>query len=795
MGLRSHLSGSFWTAVLLLCGSLMSYAQGLAPLPGDGRIVVGTLPNGITYHLCSNTSKKGFADFALVRKGPVDQFEARYSLAGLPGFEETAPYEFLARHGIGCGREGYIRYEGDATIYNFRDVPVTSVLDTTLLMIFNIVDRHPETQDIVIAGDINTSSVVERLKVLSMMVPQRTAAPEGTAYVWKPGKERNVIHSRRAVGASYRSPRTPRENMATAQPVVTSKFSIELGMIVKTRVERALNAAGIPFESVVADHTSSSQTPGDEMYDFKVITRPEYSSAVAGILGSELSDMDRNGASVAEYQEARNELLRNADIIVGGTAGQDSTIVRRCVASYLYGASLASPETVIGFFTSKAMDIVKEAALFNSFTGAILDRQENLTLSVLSDGDVKAFDEGWTNAERSLDVKVIEFPDTLGLKTTPYRFKVKRSVPEPISGGTLITYSNGIRVIYARNTSMKGRFAYSLLLRGGGSLLDGMTPQEQAKLPDMLFCDNISGLDGYAFRRMLTCNGIVMRPSVTPVAMTLTGSAPSDKLGLLMKSLLSISGARNPSGQDEFTAKAEKYFDSQFSHVSDGYIILIGDLEADHVKKLLSNYVAGFSVNKVPFSRLDSSDAPASGVLLETAEGDTDMISARRTALLPFTTERLLALRLASMVARKAYVGALSPLGWSVDIDYSYDLMPHEAIQARIDIFPAKEEGLPDFVSPNDPMAALAAFRKALKTMTTNESELKIYRDIVLAELKADVGNPEFMVKAVLARYAVGKDLVTNFEEKLKSVKVEDVNAMLSAIAGAGGKDIIVKSK
>lgn len=795
MNFKHYIFGGVIAAVLFLCGGLMARAQGLAPLPADSRIVVGTLPNGITYHLCSNASKKGFADFALVRKGPVDQFEARYSLAGLPGFEETAPYEFLARHGIGCGREGYIRYEGDATIYNFRDVPVTSVLDTTLLMIFNIVDRHPETQDIVVAGDINTSAVVERLKVLSMMVPQRAAAPEEAAYVWKPETERIVLRSKKAVGVSYKSPRTPRENMATAQPVVTSKFSIELGMIVKTRVERALNAAGIPFESVVVSHTSSSQTPGDEIYDFKVITSPEFSPAAASVLGAELSDLDRLGASQAEYQEARNELFRNADIIVGGTAGQDSTIVRRCVASYLYGASLASPETVIGFFTSKAMDIAKETALFNSFAGAILDRQKNLTLSVLSDGDAEAFDEGWMNAEKSLDVKVIEFPDTLGLKTTPYKFKVKRSVPEPISGGTLITYSNGVRVIYSRNTSMRGRFAYSLLLRGGGNILGEMTAEEQAKLPEKLLCGNIAGLDGYAFRRMLTCNGIVMRPAVTPVAMTLTGSAPSDKLGLLMKSLLSISGARTPVGEDEFTEKAEKYFASQFSHVSDGYIILIGDLEADHVKKLLGNYVAGFSVNKVPFSRLDVAETPASGVLLETAEGDADMISARRTALLPFTTERLLALRIASMVARKAFVGALSPLGWSVDIDYSYDLMPHEAIQARVNIFPAKEEGLPDFVSPNDPMAALTAFKTALKTMTTNEAELKIYREIVLAELKADVENPEFMVKAVLARYAVGKDLVTNYAEKLRSVKVEDINAILSAIAQAGGKDIVVSSK
>ncbi|MCR5003723.1 MAG: hypothetical protein K5984_05070 [Bacteroidales bacterium] len=792
MRVGNSILGGFAAAALFLCSGFSSGAQQLASLPADSKIVTGELPNGITYHLCANDSKKGFADFALVRKGPVDPFEARYSLAGLPGFYESAPFEFLARHGIGYDRDGYIRYEGDATIYNFRDVPVTSVLDTTLLMIFNIIDRHPETQDIVIAGDISTSAVVERMKVLSMMVPQRTPAPEPRKYVWEPELERPVLVSADGVRATYKSPRTPVDKMNTAQPVVTRKFSIELGIIAKNRIERALLSAGVPFGRVSVTHTNSSQTPGDELYEFYIETASENGSQAARVLGAELSDLCRNGASVAEYQEARNELMSNADLILGGTAGEDSTIVRRCVASYLYGSSLASAETVKGFFTSKAMKIETETSLFNNFVAAIVDRTTNLTLSVPSASDAKSFDEGWKNAEISDDVKVIDFPDTLGLKTTPYKFKLKRSVSEPISGGELWTFSNGIKVVYKRNTNLKGRFAYSLMIRGGGSMLADMTAEQQSKLPEMVFCNNIAGLSNYAFHRMLTCNGIVMNPEVSPVALSLSGTSPSSKLGLLLKSLLSITGARQPQSDDEFTLKAENYFTSQFSHVSDGYIILVGDLESDNVKKLLMQSVAGFSVNKAPVTRNGIPEMPASGVLLETRTGGPESILAERTALVPFTTERLLALRLASMVARRALVGSLAPLGWSIDVKYSYELMPVEAMKLKARLIPAKEDGLPDGISPNNPEEALAALRTALKTMAANDKELSGLKAIVLAELKADMNNPEFIVSCVQARYSVGKDLVTNYADKLGSISVGDVNAVLSAIAEAGGKDIII---
>ena len=40
--------------------------------------------------------------------------------------------------------------------------------------------------------------------------------------------------------------------------------------------------------------------------------------------------------------------------------------------------------------------------------------------------------------------------------------------------------------------------------------------------------------------------------------------------------------------------RAEKYFAERFDHMSDGVLILCGDLDADVAKKLLSRHLGGF---------------------------------------------------------------------------------------------------------------------------------------------------------------------------------------------------------
>ena len=66
-------------------------AQTLPSLPLDGNIRKGTLRCGVTYYMVTGGEVKGYADFAVVRRGEAP------SAAGREGLDTR----WLSRHGIG----------------------------------------------------------------------------------------------------------------------------------------------------------------------------------------------------------------------------------------------------------------------------------------------------------------------------------------------------------------------------------------------------------------------------------------------------------------------------------------------------------------------------------------------------------------------------------------------------------------------------------------------------------------------------------------------------------------------
>ena len=157
----------------LLGISIMMPARELPTLPAEKNIRTGTLQNGIRYYLVASSAKKGFADFALVRKGEVPTDLTSAQMQKLEKFSGTSPESFLVRNGIGAGWNGYFEEWDGSTIFRFPDVPMynKSVADSTLLLTFALVADSPAPQAIVIAGDISHEEILRRMDLFSLLVP------------------------------------------------------------------------------------------------------------------------------------------------------------------------------------------------------------------------------------------------------------------------------------------------------------------------------------------------------------------------------------------------------------------------------------------------------------------------------------------------------------------------------------------------------------------------------------------------------------------------------------------------
>lgn len=862
--MRIRFKQVLWLSVQLVLLSISLGAQPLPSVPAASGVVSGTLPNGLAYYLVSNPASKGHADFALVQKGPSREDVSRAALADLPHFQGEKPYQFLAKLGVGYNNFGFIRPTEASTTFFFHDVPVSqaAVRDTVLLLMFDISETCPYEQALIVSGDVDKSVMRERMNVFSMMVTQRSRLPEPDPYEWKPSETPGFRfvqagpQDEATLTVRYSSPRTPREAMNTAQPLVTQLFAEELGVIVRERLEQAFRAADIPLARVSSSYRGSDRGPGAELYSFSVTTGRNDLGRATEAVGAVLGELDAHGASLREFQAAKDRFLSSLAPASSGLSNEEW--VEKCASAFLYGANLADPAYVNDFFTSRNIASQRELELFNDFVSALLDPARAVTLRYVAPADslargplTSAFADGWAAAAGSTTVREyrVNQSDTLGLYVPKTKSKLRHTVSEPMTGGELWTFANGMRVIYKRTTAQKGSFSYGFLLNGGYSDVPGLARGEGGFIADMLTVGDIGGVTGGSFVKMLESNGVSFEPSVSLTDFRLTGRAPSSRLQLLLKSLLTLSrdravnsdayryyrecerlrlsmdrkqhdgihavvdsimcpdyiymdGKRLSGLSDDLPERAEEYFRGIFSRCNDGVLVLVGDLDPYMLKKVLPRYMGGFVTGGKPSARPQVDFNLRSGWSTYTVDAEDSgvgsgepCITVAESAVIPFTLERYFSFRVAAMELQKHLAGALAETGMYAEVSDDLELFPAERLTVRIVCRPTEEGGLPADVLAEDPLRVLGVVRGALADFSAAgppATSLADSKASLLAELEAGMSAPDFLVRSAMVRYSVGKDMVTGYKSKAGAVTQASVREILSALDSGSKVEFVV---
>lgn len=844
--MRGFIEKSFLCFVLIGF-SIMMPAQNLPALQKDAAVTTGNLSNGISYYLVTNPAMKGVADFALVRKGDPDTLAARKELASLPHFNATIPYKFLSRKGIGCRPEGYISYRDDATIFRFDDVPVfdQAASDTTLLMLFDLIAAQPSRHAVVVAGDINPSAIIERMNVFSLMVPSRNPVYKKKEYVWTPSTatEYSFIPSEQSsLTMEFRSPRTPDDQMNTIQPFISELFSNALREVVYDRVKETLISRNIPVKSLEVSYSGSASGSGDEIFRVGALTGRSQLMPASLAVATVLSEICSKGIGVEEYLVARNSVLN------GFLKTQtNDALVLRCVSSYLYGADLASPSTKATFFSSRNMSPKAECELFNSYAVALLSDMESP--KVTWTGNAEDYDEWFwpvifasvTNSVSSLDKPVYNWrtssKDTSALWNDRSKLKLKSVATEPVSGGEMWTFSNGMKVIY-KNMPTRGKFSYSFMIKGGFSTVQNLSRGEGAFFSDMFGLCDIAGMSGRDFDKILKANGVDMNCSVSASDLRLYGSAPSNRLQLTLKALLSAANQRKPSASafeswrkmelatlkpayldslmyQDYNYSAVKtpsglvastmedasdFFDSQFMRANDGVLVLVGDLSPESAQKILCQYLGGFRVSRSMSVRQFSPYKLRTGSTTYSRRGEPVSISIALACTEPFTTENYMAFRVAALAMQRRLTGVMAENGFSVRMSDRFTVWPQEALELIFTCSPVPENGLPYGVESGStqPMKSLVAARKVIEDVLSQPvgaAELASCKALLANGYSTYLADPKNYVDAVLMRYSGGKDVLTGYNNRIGSVSADRVKEIFGALSEGMRIEYVVKQQ
>lgn len=832
-------------ALVLLCVSTLMPGQNLPPLQKDGNITTGQLQNGITYYLVNNPKLKGVADFALVLNGRPDTADARKGLVSLHHFNKTMPYKFLARKGIGCRPEGYISYPDGATLYRFDDVPIIDQAssDSTLLMIFDIIYDHSFPCAIIISGDINVGNLVNRMTVFSMSVPKRNPTNKKGKYSWKPSDAMKFSFSpseTTAVTLDLRSPRTPEGMMNTIQPFLTSIYVNSLELIIKSRLVETAEARDIPVLSLSSEYVNSSMTSEDEHLKIRFRTAKGQMIQASLCLASIVAELAKNGVTKAEYKTAMG--------VIHGYLSEvqdNSDMVEKCVASYLHGSDLATMASKLNYISSRNLNSDVELGLFNNYAKALLDNPENLNISWSGSEDEcddwtreTAFGLTWNAVSAADNIQypwIVSDGDTLMIGKKRSRTKLKSSSPHAVSGGELWTFENGMKVIFKQQPSPSKEFSFSMLINGGFSTVKDLAIGEGAFFSDMLWLYDIAGMSGYNFQKVLNANNVNLKSSVTLSDMRLYGSAPSDKFLLVIKALTSVANDRalntaafesykrlekpqravldslmypgyryslkkTPAGLvDKTQMDADEYFGRQFIKANDGVLVIVGDLSSkERVRKILESYLGAFRVSKVVPGRPAIQYKYRQGDVTFSSSGEDKMIGIGIATALPFTTENNIAFLAAALQLHQALSGKMAENGFYVEMTSNLKLYPMESVELIFNCQPVPECGLPlgvDSGSEN-PMRAVNAAKKVISDVLAKpitDGELKAYKTLLSNRYSASIAVPSRFIDAILLRYAYGKDILTDYGNRINGITAERVNQVKKALLEGMRIEYVVK--
>ena len=819
-------------SALCLFSRIVPAQTQLPPLPVDSRIQRGTLGSGVTYYMVTDPSVKGYADIAIVQR------DEPLSASKREGLQSS----FLGRMEVSPGPEGFLSDVDGSTVYRFRGVPFykPEVLDSTMLYTFSLVAQSKAQQAVIVSGDIDAPELKKKMDIFSMMVPRMLVKENHRPdYVWEPSPAPSVqFHEgkKAQVSITYSGSRIPFPYMNTAQALVTDLFGLEFKVLLQHRLERALREAGIAYGDIGFDALRSEDYGGDERYSVHVTVAPDQHNAAMRVMAGTLAQMDTYGVTPEEFTEAKKVLLpyihKKAELTPA-----PSEYVSRCIAHFLYGANLAPYSETLRLFARKNVADSTETRLFNNFSGALLDQLGNLTLEYTAAPDTLDKDQELFYYNLSyLYGSVVDVgtdyswrgADTLGLNASCPKVRIRSEKKEPVTGSTLWTFSNGMRVCY-KEVRGSGIFHYAVQLNGGLAQIPDIREGEGGYIGEMLSLYDAAGLRAWHFREVLEAAGISMDTQVDLNGMSIQGAAPSEQFPLLLKVLLELAGNRIPN-QEEFEAyrrreivrgtsvqaelekrltpdylyatrkdpsaltletwqKAEKYFAGRFSRMNDGILILSGDLETDVVKKMLCKYLGGFKVLKGTTPRKPVDYRPRSGTVTFVEEGPQPGIHILMDAEYAITSDHYYIARIGAEALRQELIRQLSGYGFTCDVEVNQQPQPQERFQLWVTCLPAPLQGLPADVEEVSAQRALAAVRVAIRQAglgEINPADLALWKAKLEGEVRSRVASPAGFVQTLFDRYAVNKDVTSRYKESISSVTSDKVKEFLGTMAAGG---------
>ena len=362
---------------------------------------------------------------------------------------------------------------------------------------------RPDLQAVLIVGDVDVDEVEKTLQAEFADIP----TPENPAkreFFPVPDNDEPLVSIATDKEASstmlyiyYKHDKLPEEMKGTAIEMVQDYIQGVAAMMLNTRFEEMVQKPDPPFIYAGASDGDYMIAKTKAAWMVAAVTKPEEIERSMNALVSETERVKQFGFTTSEYDRARMDVLKQMESAYNERNKQENRkYIRECLNHFTNGGYMPGIEVEYNMMQQIAPMIAVDQV--NQYVQSVLS-DKNIVISLLG---TQSDDIKYPTEPELLDmfkaahnIKVEAYEDNVSneplIPTLPKAGKIVSEKVDPKFGATVMTLSNGAKVIVKHTDFKKDEIRMSAASPGGTTLLD---PSDYTNVKVL---NEVVGLGGY----------------------------------------------------------------------------------------------------------------------------------------------------------------------------------------------------------------------------------------------------------------------------------------------------------
>lgn len=417
---------------------------------------------------------------------------------------------------------------------------------------------RPDLQAIIIVGDVNVDEVEAAIKKIFADIP-KPVNPAVREYITVEDNVEPLVSIAKDKEASnlilsifYKHDKMPKEMYATAAGLVKDYMSNIAVTIVNERLNEMLQKANPPFVAAQAADGDFMVAKTKEAWTMAALVKEGEIDQALKALVTETERVRQYGFTASEYDRARINVLKQYETMYNDRDKQKNrTFTNEYVRHFTDGGYIPGIETEYTLLSQIAPNIPVEQ--INEYVKSLIG-DHNIVISLT--GPEKEGIQYPTEPQllndfiQAQQIPVEPYKETVSneplISKLPAPGKITATQVDPLFGATVLTLSNGVKVVL-KQTEFKKDEILMTATRPGGSTLFGKKDIDNLKIfNDVIEIGGLGNFSATDLTKVLAGKRVSCSPSLGLNTENLNGScAPSDLKSLFELLYLSLTAPRS----------------------------------------------------------------------------------------------------------------------------------------------------------------------------------------------------------------------------------------------------------